>query len=103
MNIFSNITVDLENEIFENILEKDNIRIERIISHGNISEAGFWYDQDENEWVILMKGEAEIEYKNGQKLKLNKGDYVFIPMHIKHRVSYTSPDETTVWLAIFFK
>lgn len=102
MNIYNNIIEDYQNEIFDNLLVKPNVRIERIVSNGQSSESNFWYDQDENEWLLLLKGEAEIEYESGEIIKLEKGDYEFIPKNRKHRVNYTSNEETTIWLAVFF-
>lgn len=103
MNIFENIIFDKENEIFDTLHEKDGLRIERITSNGQASSPNFWYDQEENEWVAVLEGEAELEYKDGEKVHLSKGDYVYIPKHKLHRVNYTSDTETTIWLAIFFK
>ncbi len=103
MNIFSDFVFNTENEIYDTLHEKDKLRIERIVSNGQASEENFWYDQDENEWVAVLQGEAELEYKDGTKIQLAKGDYEYIPKHKVHRVNYTSESETTIWLAIFFK
>lgn len=103
MNIFQNIIEDYQNENFDTLLDLPNIRIERIVSNGQSSENNFWYDQDENEWILLIKGDAELEYKTGEIIQLEKGDYEFIPKNKMHRVNYTSSEETTIWLAIFFK
>ena len=78
-----------------------NVRIERIVSHGHASPNGFWYDQDENEWVIVLKGAARLRIGD-QTVELNPGDFVTIPAHKKHRVEWTTPDEPTIWLAVFF-
>ena len=77
-----------------------NLRIERIVSWGQKSPDDFWYDQDEHEWVSLLRGEATLGFENRPSLKLSAGDQVFIPAHEKHRVEYThSP---TIWLCVFY-
>lgn len=101
-NIFSNIPSELPNEIFEDIIITENLRVERIVSKGQTSPDTGWYDQNESEWVIVLSGYGVIEYINGVKVTLKQGDYLNIKAHEKHRVVETSPDETTVWLAIFY-
>ncbi|MGZ4968725.1 MAG: cupin domain-containing protein [Methylobacter sp.] len=100
-NIFKNIPEQLPDELFECLFTRDNIRIERIISHGHITPAGQWYDQDWDEWVMLLQGQAIILYENDhQRFHLNTGDYLLIPTHTKHRVEWTPPDCQTIWLAV---
>ncbi len=89
-------------ELFETLLTQENIIIERIISKGQITTSGEWYDQDKNEWVILLQGEAELSYEDNSRIKLTKGDYLYIPAHQKHRVEYTSTKPVCIWLAIHF-
>lgn len=101
-NIFSNIPPELPNEIFEDIIITEKLRIERIVSKGHTSLDIDWYDQSENEWVIVLSGYGVIEYINGTKVTLKQGDYLHIKAHEKHRVIETSPGEATVWLAIFY-
>ncbi len=101
-NIFSNIPSELSSEIFEEIINTEKLRIERIVSKGHVSPDRGWYDQVENEWVIVLSGNGEIEYINGDKIMLKQGDYLHIKAHEKHRVVATSTDEPTVWLAIFY-
>ena len=86
-------------ELTDLLLEKDTIRIERIVSYGQTTS---WYDQTENEIVFLLQGMAELEYANGATEKLQQGDWVNIPAHTKHRVSYTSENPKCIWLAIFY-
>ena len=100
-NIFKNINVDKINEEFIEILRDKNIRIERIVSNGQKSEDDFWYDQDENEFILILEGSAIIEFQN-KEVSLKKGDYIDIKSHEKHRVKYTSNSEPTVWLAVFY-
>lgn len=101
-NIFSNIPSELPNEIFEDIIITDKLRVERIVSKGHSSPESGWYDQSENEWIIVLSGYGVIEYDNGSKVALKEGDYLNIKAHEKHRVIETSPDTATVWLAIFY-
>jgi len=102
-NIFRNIPVDILQEVTEKILSVGNVRIERIISHGQSSPENFWYDQDENEWVMVLRGSAKLLFQKGSnEVQLNAGDYVNIPRHAKHRVEWTTPDEVTIWLAEFY-
>jgi cupin 2 domain-containing protein len=77
--------------------------VERIVSQGHCSPEGFWYDQDENEWVIVLSGIAAIEFEGvAEIIQLLPGSYLNIPAHKKHRVTQTSSDEKTVWLAIYY-
>ncbi len=101
-NIFNNIPSDIPNEIFEDIINTKKLRIERIVSKGQSSPETGWYDQEENEWVIVLSGFGVIEFSNGNKISLKQGDYLNITAHEKHKVIATSTDEPTVWLAIFY-
>jgi cupin 2 domain-containing protein len=101
-NIFEMIPEKLEQEIIELLHSSNSIRIERIISDNHSSPDHFWYDQKENEFVIVLKGEGTILFESGSKYILRAGDYLFIPAHSKHRVESTSQNEKTIWLAIFF-
>ena len=103
-NIFSDIPSNLPNEIFDDIIVTDKLRIERILSKGQTSPSSGWHHQSESEseWVIVLSGYGVIEYINGDRVTLKQGDYLNINTNEKHRVIETSPDETTVWLAIFY-
>ncbi|MBF0121696.1 MAG: cupin domain-containing protein [Desulfobacterales bacterium] len=102
-NIFEDIPKDLSNELFEDILRSKNFRIERIVSKGHRSPEGFWYDQEQNEWVILLKGSAGLRFENEDKIiELTAGDYINIPSHVKHRVEWTDLDQEAIWLAIYY-
>lgn len=101
-NLLANIPDAIPNEIFQDIVRTDTIRIERILSQGHSSPETGWYDQDENEWVLVLSGYGVIEFENGDTIKLKQGDYLNIKAHQKHKVKSTSPNETTVWLAIFY-
>jgi cupin 2 domain-containing protein len=100
-NVFSQIPQSLVNEEFLTLLEKENLKIERIVSDGQVSPEDFWYDQQQHEWLLLLQGEAELEFTD-KKVKLKVGDFLEVPAHCKHRVSYTSTTEKTIWLAIFW-
>ena len=89
-------------EWFETLTSGNNLSIERIVSHGQITPGNQWYNQQSDEWVVLLQGEATLEFQNGSIIKLHKGDYIFIPAHKKHRVSYTSTTPPCIWLAIHF-
>jgi cupin 2 domain-containing protein len=84
------------------LVRQGPVRIERIVSHGHCSAPDFWYDQAENEWVLVVRGAARLEYEGGETLSLNAGDSVEIPSHQRHRVSWTDPQRETVWLAVFW-
>ncbi|TLS69105.1 cupin domain-containing protein [Mariprofundus erugo] len=91
-----------DQELIEILASHDGMRIERIVSHGQCSPDGFWYDQDEDEWVLLLSGAAAIAFACDESLQeLKPGDYLLIPAGKRHRVAWTSPQEATVWLAIF--
>ncbi len=91
-NIFNDIPSNLSKEILDEIILTDKIRIERIISKGQTSPENFWYDQEENEWVIVIKGKAKLKIIDEDELiELNEGDYINIPSHKKHRVEWTDP------------
>ncbi len=102
-NIY-NLPSDLQSvEIFEAIASSPDMLIERIISTGQTTPIGQWYDQDRDEWVILLQGEAEITYIDGSRINLKLGDYLMIPAHQQHRVDYTSSEPPCIWLAIHGK
>ncbi len=90
-------------EIFENLLVTENFRIERIVSKGHTSPKDFWYDQEQNEWVFVVKGHAILFFQDeNQEIELQAGDYINIPARKKHQVKWTDPEQETVWLAIYY-
>ena len=101
-NIFDTVGINLTDEFIETILPRDSFNVERIISEGHASPSDFWYNQDTNEFVLLLKGEAEIQFEDGS-LNLLPGDYFVIPKHKKHRVNKTHPTEKTFWLTIHYQ
>ncbi|MGQ4650252.1 cupin domain-containing protein [Lyngbya aestuarii] len=99
-NIF-NLPVELPNEeLFESLASSTNLLIERIISTGQTTPTGEWYDQKRDEWVILLQGEAKIAYLDNPAVTLKAGDYLLIRAHQKHRVEYTSSEPPCIWLAV---
>ncbi len=101
-NIFESIPDNLDEEIFEQILQSENIKIERIISKGHRSPDSGWYDEEQNEWVIVLKGEAIISFENGIDINLKAGSHINIPAHKRHKVSWTDPKTETIWLAVHY-
>ena len=89
-------------EIFEKIISCGEVRIERIVSFGHKSPDDFWYDQHENEWVVVLEGDATIEFDDGEKTRLLRGEHCFITARKKHRVISTCENSATIWLAVFF-
>jgi cupin 2 domain-containing protein len=100
-NLFAGLLETLAAEQTTALLTAPNVRIERIVSRGHVSPPGFWYDQDEAEWVIVMAGAADVLFDGeAAPQKLRRGDYLYIPAHTRHRVTWTDPGEPTVWLAV---
>jgi cupin 2 domain-containing protein len=101
LNLLSSIPATLPDEITETLVQAKHVRIERIVSHGHSSPEGFWYDQDESEFVLLIHGAARLRFEN-EVIEMKPGDWINILAHRKHRVEWTTPDEKTVWLAVFY-
>ncbi len=101
MNLFNIEKIPNSEELTTVLAESKNVRIERIVSSGQTSPDGFWYDQDENEFVTLLQGEAVISYED-VSINLKSGDTVLIPAHKKHRVDFTSIEPPCVWLCVFY-
>ena len=103
-NIFRNIPAVLSSERIETIAETDHVRIERIVSRGHASAPGFWYDQTEDEYVLLLQGHARMRFDGDNGfLSMNPGDGIIIPKHVRHRVEWTDPNQDTIWLAVFYR
>lgn len=101
-NIFSYRHNESQQEQFSDLLTTDAVRIERIVSPANCELSKEWYDQSENEWVTVLQGYGVIAFEDARIVKLAAGDHLLIQAHEKHRVIKTSPEQTTVWLAVFF-
>lgn len=103
-HICGNLPSALPDEITQTLLAGGAFRLERIVSHGQQSPPGFWYDQDEHEWVMLLQGAAALRFEDGDRLlHLTPGMHVTIPAHQRHRVEWTTPDADSVWLALFYR
>lgn len=90
-----------DEEVLEDLLARAGVRIERIVSHGHASPEGFWYDQDDDEWVVVIDGEAELQIEGEpEPRRLARGDWVHLPAHCRHRVTRTAEGQPTVWLAV---
>ena len=102
MNLLYDFPTELSQELFSTVFASPNVRIERIVSHGHASPPGFWYDQDEAEWVMVLSGAARLQIEGAESaIELRPGDHVNIPAHQRHRVEWTTPGEPTVWLVVF--
>lgn len=99
-NIFQNIPDHLPEELLETLLKHPHVRIERIVSRGHKTASDFWYDQNGDEWVLLLQGWAVLEYEHLPPINLAAGDYLLIPAHQRHRVARTADNMDTVWLAV---
>jgi cupin 2 domain-containing protein len=97
-NLFTNLPERSSSEHSLSLYENRSVKIERIVSRSYSSPPGFWYDQDEDEWVIVVRGEATLEFEGGELVRMKEGDHVTIPRHVKHRVQQTDPK--TIWLAV---
>jgi len=102
-NIYSAIPDRLPEESFETLAGSEGVKIERIVSDSHSSPQGSWYDQDKNEWVLVLSGNAGLRFEGEEEmLILRPGDWVDIPAHVRHRVEWTDPKDKTVWLAVFY-
>lgn len=102
-NIFANIPRDLPEELCTALAASAAVRIERIVSQGHASPDDFWYDQPQQEFVILLQGAAHVRFDGvDAPTELVPGDYISIPAHTRHRVEWTTPDGPTIWLAVHY-
>jgi cupin 2 domain-containing protein len=102
-SIFFSIPDRVPDEMFEDIVHSDAVRIERIISEAHATPEGYWYDQEKSEWVMVLKGSAGLLFEGSDAIiVMGPGDYVDIPAHKKHRVEWTDPSEKTIWLAVHY-
>ncbi|MGD2064221.1 MAG: cupin domain-containing protein [Nitrospirota bacterium] len=103
-NLLHDIPARQAQEWVEVLAHGDAMRIERIVSWGQHSPVGFWYDQEEHEWVALLRGAARLRFEDGDRVvTLAPGDSLTIPAHVRHRVEWTDPERASVWLAVFFR
>ena len=102
-NLLAGIDPSAPDEVFRDLLKLPGVRIERIVSTGQASPPGFWYDQDWAEWVLLVSGSAAVQFEDeAEPRRLGAGDYLFIAAGRRHRVAWTDAGQPTVWLAVHF-
>ncbi len=102
-NILDCLPADRTAEHFDTLVQLGDGRVERIVSFGQSSPEGFWYDQDHNEWVLVLRGHAKLEIEGfPEPIELNPGDYINLAAHTRHRIAWTTPEEPTIWLAIHY-
>ena len=104
LNLFAGIPDDLRAELVETIARGRDVRIERIVSRGHVTSEGSWYDQEEDEWVLVVRGRARVRLADAPaEVALGPGDHLYIPAHTRHRVEWTDPERDTVWVAVFWR
>ena len=102
-NLFAGIPSDLPQELIDTLLEAEGLRLQRIVSSNHSSAEGFWYQQQENEWVLVIQGAARLQIEGqDQELELKTGDHLNLPADLRHRVSWTSADPDCIWLCLFY-
>jgi cupin 2 domain-containing protein len=103
-NIYERLPPTGRTEAFEALLHSGTLRLERIVSKGHATPAGEWYDQESDEWVLLLAGSAGLLVEGeGKAIVLRPGDYLLLPAHCRHRVEWTDPATETVWLALHYR
>ncbi len=102
-NLFCDTRPAGDGERIDRLASGRGVRVERIVSHGHRSPPGFWYDQAEAEWVVLLAGGARLAFDDGREVTLTPGDHLLLPPHTRHRVAWTDPTQATIWLAVFYE
>ncbi|MEM9490720.1 MAG: cupin domain-containing protein, partial [Myxococcota bacterium] len=102
-NLLRGLPPSSSEETFENLFERPGLRVERIVSHGQITPPGQWYDQEQDEWVMVVSGAARLRIGGYDELDMTAGDWILLPAHCRHRVEWTDPAHPTVWLAVHFR
>ena len=102
-NLFAPLPEKIPQEVIDILWQTPDFWLERIVSAGQATPPEQWYDQDTHEWVVLLKGSAVLRFEDepGPR-KLTPGDHLLIPAHRRHRVEWTDPTQTTVWLALHY-
>jgi cupin 2 domain-containing protein len=101
-NLFDDLPTELPKEVVQTLIRANDVKIERIISHGHASAHDFWYDQPQHEWVIVLQGAARLQFEHGL-VEMRVGDFINIPAFQKHRVDWTTPTEPTIWLGVRYQ
>jgi cupin 2 domain-containing protein len=100
-NLFDGCPASLPAERFDVLVERPGVRLQRIVSTAQATPPGQWYDQDDDEWVVVLRGSAGLRFQDGDAVvTLRPGDWRLIPARCRHRVDWTDPDQPTVWLAL---
>lgn len=99
-NLFQQLPNDKTQEHFEALLMQPGVKLERIVSNGQSTPEGEWYDQAWDEWVMILQGEAGLLIEGQETLHMKAGDSIMLPAHCRHRVEWTSEQQTTLWLAL---
>jgi len=102
-NIHDSLPIDLSAEAIDEIISAPGVRIERIVSKGHTSPDSGWYDQEENEWVMVLQGAGALTFEDGSTVYLSAGDHINIPANCRHSLSWTDASQLTIWLAVFYK
>ncbi len=101
-NLLQGLPDAAQGEVFEALVTGEELLVERIVSQGQASPPGFWYEQARAEWVLLLRGAARLQWEDGSEVALQPGDHVLIAAGRRHRVAWTDPSGPTVWLAVHF-
>lgn len=100
-NLLADLPTDLPEEQFDALLDRDGLTLARIVSTGQATPDGDWYDQPRDEWVVVLRGRAGLRFEDEDAVReMGPGDHVMIPARMRHRVEWTSADEPTVWLVL---
>lgn len=103
MNLFDETDQPMPEELIEVLAKGRDVKVERIVSRGHTTPEGEWYDQEQDEWVVLLSGAATLIIEGRQEpLSMKPGDHILLPAHLRHRVEWTDPDQDSVWLAVHF-
>lgn len=103
-NLFADIPEFLPEEVTEVLLKTETFRLERIVSDGQATPPGEWYDQETHEWVLLLKGSAGLRFAGDPEIRvMRSGDALHIPAHLRHRVEWTESKVKTVWMALHYR
>lgn len=103
-NLFRGFPENLPQELSETLVKTESFRLERIVSDGQATPVGEWYDQERPEWVVLLSGSAGLRFAEDEEIVvLGPGDYILIPAYRRHRVEWTDPQGKTIWLALHFR
>lgn len=102
-NLLTDLPVSLHEELIQSLLQTAHIRIERIVSLRHSLPQDYWYDQDENEWMLLIDGSARVRFEDhDETLEMKPGSFVNIPAHRRHRIEWTDSGQPTIWLAVLY-